>query len=31
MLQLMLNRKVENTTNKPTNNTQQMIGTYGKM
>ena len=28
MLQSMLNRKVRNTTSKPTNKTQQMIGTY---
>ena len=31
VLQLMLNRKVRNTTSKPTNNTQQKIGTYPKM
>ena len=31
MLQPVLNRKVRNTTRKPTNNPQQTIGTYRKM
>ena len=31
MLQPVLNRKVRNTTRKPTNNPQQTIGIYRKM
>ena len=31
MRQPVLNRKVRNTTSKPTNNPQQTVGTYRKM
>ena len=31
MLQPVLNQKLRNTKDKPTNNPQQMIGTYRKM